>query len=103
MVVKSAMDIDKLTFKVANKNDLWLHVQGAQGSHVIVPAIKKGEPFPRDIIIQAAQIAARYSSQKHSGMVPVIYTLRKYVWKKKGLAPGAVHIKNEKSIMVKPG
>jgi len=103
MVGKSAKDNDKLTFKVAKKNDLWLHVQGAQGSHVIVPAIKKGNPFPRDIIIQAAQIAARYSSQKHSGMVPVIYTLRKYVWKKKGLAPGAVHIKNEKSIMVKPG
>lgn len=102
LVGKRSRDNDKLTFKVAKKNDLWLHVQGGQGSHVIVPAIKKGDPFPRDVIIQAAQLAARYSSQKHSGIVPVIYTLRKYVWKKKGSAPGAVHIKNEKSIMVKP-
>lgn len=103
LVGKSAKDNDKLTFKVAKKNDLWLHVQGAQGSHVIVPAIKKGKPFPRDIIIQAAQLAARHSTQKHSGIVSVIYTLCKYVWKKKGMPPGAVHIKNEKSLNVKPG
>ena len=102
-VGKSSKDNDKLTFKIAKKNDLWLHVQGAQGSHVIVPALKKGVPFPRDVIVFAAQLAARHSKQKHSGIVPVIYTLCKYVWRKKGGPPGTVHIKNEKSIMVKPG
>ena len=102
-VGKSAKDNDKLTFKVGKKNDLWLHVQGAQGSHVVVPALKKGVPFPRDVIVFAAQLAARNSKQKHSGMVPVIYTYCKFVWKKKGGPPGTVHIKNEKSIMVKPG
>ncbi|TFB12513.1 DUF814 domain-containing protein [Candidatus Marinimicrobia bacterium MT.SAG.3] len=102
-VGKSAKDNDKLTFKIGKKNDLWLHVQGAQGSHVVVPALKKGVPFPRDVIVFAAQLAARHSKQKHSGIVPVIYTQCKYVWKKKGGPPGTVHIKNEKSIMVKPG
>ena len=102
-VGKSAKDNDKLTFKIGKKNDLWLHVQGAQGSHVVVPALKKGIPFPRDVIVFAAQLAARHSKQKHSGIAPVIYTLCKYVWKKKGGPPGTVHIKNEKSIMVKPG
>ena len=102
-VGKSAKDNDKLTFKVGKKNDLWLHVQGGQGSHVVVPAVKKGIPFPRDVIVFAAQLAARNSKQKHAGMVPVIYTYCKFVWKKKGSPPGTVHIKNEKSIMVKPG
>ena len=102
-VGKSAKDNDKLTFKVGKKNDLWLHVQGAQGSHVVVPAVKKGIPFPRDVIVFAAQLAARNSKQKHAGMVPVLYTYCKFVWKKKGGPPGTVHIKNEKSIMVKPG
>ena len=101
LVGKSAKNNDELTFRIAKKNDLWLHAQGSGGSHVVVPVIKKGEPFPREVIVRAAQLAARHSKQKHSAIVPVIYTLCKYVWKKKGGPPGTVHVKKEKSIMVK--
>lgn len=101
LVGKSAKNNDELTFRIAKKNDLWLHAQGSGGSHVVVPVIKKGEPFPREVIVRAAQLAARHSKQKHSAIVPVIYTLCKYVWKKKGGPPGTVHVKKEKSLMVK--
>ena len=58
--------------------------------------------LPKSIIEKVAGIAAFYSKSKHSEYVPVIYTQKKYVWKRKNTAPGVVFCKFEKSVIVEP-
>ena len=78
---------DFLTTRVASPNDLWLHVRASPGSHVVIRT--KGEPdkVPPSVLHRAALIAALHSNQKHSGLVPVDYTLKKYVRRPRGAAP----------------
>jgi predicted ribosome quality control (RQC) complex YloA/Tae2 family protein len=90
-----------MTFELANKNDLWLHSQHTTGSHVIIRKDGKKE-IPMNIIEYAAKLAARYSDAKHSNLVPVAYTIKKYVTKRKGFTAGKVTYQFEKSILVNP-
>ena len=100
LVGRNSRDNDTLTTRVAKSRDLWLHVQGYRGSHVIVQAQNKEVPF--DTVLFAAQLAAAYSKAAQSDNVPVDYTLRKNVWKVKGGAPGAVHYTQQKTVYVTP-
>ncbi len=99
---KSAKDNDLLSFKHARPEDFWFHVEHGPGSHVVVRNPNKQDSLPNDIIEIAAGIAAFYSKAKHSTVVPVIYTKRKYVWKRKDMPPGQVFTKFTKSVIVKP-
>jgi len=74
-----------------------------KGAHVVVRTGKKGLSIPNATIRQAASMAARNSDAKHSSLVPVDYTLRKYVRKRKGAAPGFVTYTHERTIDVTPG
>lgn len=100
-VGKSAANNDQLTQRFAHKNDLWLHAKDVSGSHVVVKH-QSGTSFPQHVLEKAAQLAAYYSKLKGSDWVPVSYTLKKYVRKPKGAAPGAVVVDKEKVILVKP-
>ena len=99
---KNATVNDKLTFGFAHKEDLWLHARGVSGSHIVVKHKRKAETFPEPVIERAAELAAFYSKAKTSAMVPVAYTLKKYVRKPKGAAPGAVIMEKESVIIVEP-
>lgn len=92
---KSAADNDAM-LKKAGKQDLWLHVRGFSGSHVIIK--RKGTSFPDNVIQKAAELAARNSKAKTQKMVPVIYTERRYVSKPRNAAPGEVAVMKEKVI-----
>lgn len=94
---------DHLVTRIAKPNDYWLHVRGATSSHVIVVTDGKPEKIARDQLEYAAKIAAQRSAQKHSRLVAVDYTLRKYVRKSKGAAPGSVTYEREKTLHVEPG
>ena len=102
LVGKSSRDNDELTFKVASKMDFWLHASKVPGSHVIVKNPHKLDSLPSDVIIYAASIAAFFCKIKHSRIVPVNYTKKKYVWKRKQMAPGQVNINYEKTVIVEP-
>jgi predicted ribosome quality control (RQC) complex YloA/Tae2 family protein len=92
---------DVLTFDYAKKDDLWLHVKDAPGSHVIIK--KQGIlPIPKPVIERAAALAAYFSKRKTENMAPVIYTERKYVRKIKGSLPGQVAVMKEKVLLVQP-
>lgn len=93
---------DYLTQKVARPNDVWLHARQITGAHVIVRMAGRKPPAPRPVLIQAAKIAAMNCDAKHSSLVPVDYTLRKFVNKPRGSAPGRVIYRNEKTIDVNP-
>lgn len=94
---------DYLTRRVAKPNDLWLHARGATGSHVVIRTNNQPDRVPRDTILFAAHIAARNSSQKHASLVPVAYTLAKYVRRPRHAPPGTVTLSRERVLFVRPG
>lgn len=98
-VGKNARENDELTFGLAKSDDLWLHVRGTPGSHVVV-RMEKGIDAPPETIRDAATLALFYSDLKKSGKGDVIYTKSKWVKKSKGQAPGAVTVTQEKSLYV---
>jgi predicted ribosome quality control (RQC) complex YloA/Tae2 family protein len=93
---------DYLTTHLAKSRDIWLHVQGRSGSHVVIRVPQRANGVPRRTLIQAAQLAAYYSQARNDGKVPVDYTLRKYVRKPRKAKPGLVTISQEKTIIVSP-
>jgi predicted ribosome quality control (RQC) complex YloA/Tae2 family protein len=54
------------------------------------------------LITYAAQLAAYYSKAKSSTLVPVVYTLKKFVRKPKGAIAGTVTYDNGETILVEP-
>ena len=91
---------DKLTLKMAGKNDIWLHTKDIHGSHAVVFA--DGREVSDTAIYEAARIAAYHSKAQNSSRVPVDYTLIKYVSKPNGAKPGMVIYVNNKTLYVNP-
>ena len=90
-----------MTFNYAKKDDLWLHVRDAPGSHVVIR--KQGVlPIPKRIIEKAAELAAYFSKRKTEKTAPVIYTEKKYVRKIKGSPPGQVAVMKEQVLLIHP-
>lgn len=102
IVGRNNQENDELTFHVANPTDWWLHAQGVPGSHVILKSRGASGNPPRTILERAAAIAAHFSKSRHSSLVPVIYTQRKYVRKFRGAKAGQVRCEREKMVMVAP-
>lgn len=98
---KTDADNDLLSLKTARPNDLWFHVHGLPGSHVILRG-PEGEQPTNDLIKAAAAVAAWHSKARNAGMVPVSCTEAKHVSKPRGAKPGSVCIKREKTIKVRP-
>ncbi len=101
LVGKSGAGNDRLTWRLARPHDLWFHVQGSPGSHVVV-RLNKGKPVPPRTLREAALLAAYYSRARGQVKVPVDYALRKYLRKPKAAAPGLVLLSQEKTIVVRP-
>lgn len=98
---KTDADNDLLSLKTAKANDLWFHVHGMPGSHVILRHPEHDKPDNTTIKIAAA-IAAWHSKARNAGTVSVKYTEAKHVEKPRGSKPGSVTIKREKSVKVRP-
>jgi len=93
---------DHLTGRVASPNDWWLHVRANASAHVVIRTRNNPTAVPLSFIQRAALIAAQHSASKHAEMVPVDYTLKKYVRRPKGSPSGAALYQNEKTIYVNP-
>ncbi|MBQ8351213.1 MAG: NFACT family protein [Clostridia bacterium] len=90
---------EQLTFRVAEKEDLWFHAKGVPGSHVIL--VCGGEEPPAEDYTQAAAIAAYYSAASGSP-VAVDYTRVRHVKKPAGAKPGFVIYKTNYTAYVEP-
>ena len=88
LVGRSNMQNDELTFKLARRTDLWLHVQKLHGSHVVLRT--DGIEPPLRSIEEAASLAAYYSQGREAGKIPVDITQIRFVKKPAGALPGAV-------------
>ncbi|MDN5279614.1 MAG: hypothetical protein PWR01_3579 [Clostridiales bacterium] len=98
---RTSRDNDFISLKVAGQNDLWFHVKGVPGSHVLLRPTGDEQPLKKHIEIAAA-VAAYYSKARNGGVVPVSYTLAKNVSKPRGVSSGTVCIKKEQTIKVRP-
>ncbi len=68
----------ELTFKFARGNDLWLHVRGRPGAHVVIP-LPPQKSAPLETLLDAAQLVLHYSGGDHWGKTEVDYTYKKHV------------------------
>ncbi len=99
-VGRNARQNDQVTFDRASPHDLWLHVRGRPGAHVIIKSERR--QVPREVIREAAALAAYYSSARESSEAPVDVTERRFVSRARGGRPGLVTYRNEKTLMVRP-
>ena len=93
LIGRNAPSNDILTFELSKPNDIFLHIHGVPGSHVIIR--NKGEEVPQEVIRRAAELAALNSRGK--GKVKVVYTKAKYVTKESGFNIGEVKVDYNKS------
>ncbi len=68
----------ELTFKSARGNDLWLHLRGRPGAHVIVQ-LPQNKSAPLETLLDAAALVIHYSGGRDWGKTEVDYTYKKYV------------------------
>jgi len=93
---------DHLTFRVGHANDVWFHVSGTPGSHVILRCGEtRGRP-DKESLREAAALAAWFSKMRTGGKVAVSYCFVKQVGKPRGMKSGKVTIKSAKKLLVRP-
>ena len=92
---------DHLSLKLARPGDLWFHIRGMPGSHVVLRVPKDTMP-DRTTQELAASIAAFHSKARGAGIVAVSCTEARHVSKPKGASPGTVSIRKESALKVRP-
>ena len=100
LIGRNNLQNDQLTFRVAEKGDLWFHAKGVPGSHVLL--LCAGEEPSAEDYTYAASLAAGYSAAASGDQVPVDYTRVKNVRKPSGARPGYVIYKTNYSAYVTP-
>lgn len=91
---------DRLTLKIAHSEDIWFHVKGFSGSHVVVRA--GGKPVPDEVLEEAASYAAWHSKARNSAKVDIDYTKIRNVRKPAGGKPGMVIYVQYQTIIAAP-
>lgn len=100
LVGQSARDNDRLTFDVADPQDLWLHVSGMPGSHVVVRNPGSGE-VPRPVVKRAAELAAFHSKARAAGGKVNVHVCRACdVRKPRGAKSGTVQLRRFDEVKV---
>ena len=85
---KDAKSNDHLTFNISSDDDLWFHVKGVPGSHVV---IRVRENLPTETIIKAvAQLAKKNSKASKDDKATVVYCQKRFVKKESGMNDGQV-------------
>ncbi len=100
LVGRNNLQNDELTFKLARRTDLWLHVQKLHGAHVIL-VCRDTEP-PEADVYEAACLAAGYSEAAQSGRTAVDVTQVRSVKKPRGARPGRVIYTDQRTIFAEP-
>ena len=91
---------EELTFKLARKDDIWLHASKVHGSHVIIAC--GGKAVPDDTVTQAAQLAAYYAETSGGQNIPVDVTPVRQVKKLPNGKPGMVIYHTYRTAIVNP-
>ncbi len=101
LVGRTDRDNDHLTMRVAKSYDLWFHAADYPGSHVVLRNPQRRD-VPQRAILEAAQLAAKFSSARTNAKVAVNFCEKKFVTKPKGFNVGQVRLASFKTVMVEP-
>lgn len=99
---KSGTENDAV-LRAANPDDLWFHVKGAAGPHVVLRSNSRPEDVPESSIEEAARLAAALSSQRRDSKVEVDCALAKNVNKPRRGRPGLAYYHADRTIVVDLG
>lgn len=94
-VGRSAADNDRLTFREARGNDLWLHTADTPGSHVVLRLERGAEPDPEELL-DAAHLAVHFSPLRDAPRADVHVARQKEVHKPRKAPPGLVTLSGGK-------
>lgn len=100
LVGKDNAGCDRIVKELAAPDDLWLHVQGIPGSHVLIKR-KPGQEVPEAVIEEAARLAVYHSKARGSSNVSVFLAQARHVSKFRGAKPGLVRIAKFRTIAVR--
>lgn len=100
LVGRNNKENDILTFKTADRKDIWFHTKDIPGSHVIL--FPEGKQVSETAIFETAALAAFHSKGRNSENVPVDYTQVRHVKKPSGAKPGMVIFVDNKTVYVNP-
>jgi len=89
-VGRDAKSNDHLTFNVADKEDIWMHVKGVPGSHVVI-RVRENLPTQETIKL-AAEMAKKNSKLEKGSKATVVYCQRRFVKKESGMNDGQVKV-----------
>ena len=87
---------DALSTRIARGSDLFFHLDGAPGSHVVLCTEGHSEP-PHESILDACELAVHFSKQKNATRADVHVVPIKQVKKPKGAKPGLVWVTGGRS------
>jgi hypothetical protein len=93
---------DHLTHRLARSEDVWMHVHGAAGSHVVLRRGKGPNEPSKATLEEVAGWAAFYSQARNAGTVPVTVTQKKYVSKPRKAPAGLAHVLRSKTVFARP-
>ena len=88
---------DFLTTRLARGNDLFFHLDGAPGSHVVLRTEGRSDP-PSESLLDACELAVHFSKAKKATRADVHVVPIKQVKKPKGAKAGLVWVTGGKSV-----
>jgi predicted ribosome quality control (RQC) complex YloA/Tae2 family protein len=88
---------DLLTTRLARGRDLFFHLEGSPGSHVILRTEGRGDP-PSESVLEASELAVHFSKQKSATRATVHIAPVKDVSKPSGTKPGLVYVHRGRTI-----
>jgi predicted ribosome quality control (RQC) complex YloA/Tae2 family protein len=102
LVGRGDRENDELTFDVAAPDDIWMHVTGTPGSHVVVRNPDRLDEIPPRVLERAAQLAGWYSKSRNARRVEVHVCRVRDVSKPPGWEPGKVLLGRWSALRVRP-
>jgi predicted ribosome quality control (RQC) complex YloA/Tae2 family protein len=92
---RDARSNDYLTFQIAKDDDIWLHIKGYPGSHVV---IKINNNIPDQYLIKkVSELVKKNSKAKNENKAKIIYCKRKFVSKNLEHKTGQVSVDHKNS------
>jgi predicted ribosome quality control (RQC) complex YloA/Tae2 family protein len=99
-VGKSDEGNDLLTTRLARGNDLFFHLEGSPGSHVILRTEGKADP-PSESLLDAAELAVEFSKAKNATRASVHIAAVKDISKPSGAKPGLVYVHRGRTLQLR--
>jgi predicted ribosome quality control (RQC) complex YloA/Tae2 family protein len=88
---------DQLSTRLARGNDLFFHLDGAPGSHVVLRTEGRADP-PPEALLDACELAVHFSKLRNASRADVHVVPIKNVKKPKGAKAGLVLVHGGKTI-----